>query len=253
MSLYGSFTLKEWLALHCATKDIDELFRKALKDNDEPMAVLALAELIKRGDIDLVTYAIQEATDAGYFTLGSHFSTVFANALTQCGDRDPILRRIGKNVRRKGFWPKTAAELLDGTDFANCERPAARSTVRRPDDRLDKFLEGFMQFGWFSVEFGFFTPGTEWDPHCSKHVSVNTGEHYNLVIRDGFILNREEIPNVLSILDAAGIESPLPAFSDEVLHGKGLALFTLNSDDDWVSSEETEEEDFFYVTFYSVE
>ena len=93
MSLYGSFTLKEWLALHCVTKDIDDLFRKALKDNDEPMAVLALAKLI---------------------------------------------------------------------------------------------------------------------------------------IKDGFILNSEEIPNVLSILDAAGIENPLPAFSDEVLHGKGLALFTLN-------------------------
>ena len=73
MSLYGNFTLKEWLALHCATKDIDDLFRKALRDNDEPMAVLALAELIKRGDIDLITYAIQEATDAGYFVLGSHF------------------------------------------------------------------------------------------------------------------------------------------------------------------------------------
>ena len=112
MSLYGNFTLKEWLTLHCATKDIDNLFRKALKDNDEPMAVLALAELIKRGDIDLVTYAIQEATDNGCFVRGSNFSTVFANALTQCGDRDPILRRISKSVRRKGFLPKTAAELL---------------------------------------------------------------------------------------------------------------------------------------------
>jgi hypothetical protein len=249
MSLYGNFTLKEWLALHCVTKDIDDLFRKALKDNDEPMAVLALAELIKRGDIDLVTYAIKEAVDAGCFTLGSHFSTVFANALTQCGDRDPILRHISKNVRRKGFWPKTAAELLDGTDFADCERPAKRSTVRRLDDRLDKFLEGFMQSGWFSVEFGFFTPGTEYDPHCHEQVFVNMGEHCNLVIKDGFILNREEIPNVLDILDAAGIKEALPAFSDE----RQLDLFTLNEDGNWVSSKEAKEDDFFYVTFYSIE
>lgn len=248
MSLYGSFTLKEWLALHCATKDIEELFRKALKDNDEPMAVLALAELIKRGDIDLVTYAIQEATDAGYFTLGSHFSTVFVNALTQCGDRDPILRHIGKNVRRKGFWPKTAAELLDGADLTNCERPATKSNVCCLDNRLDQFLESFMRNGWFSVEFGFFTPGTKWDSHCKEMAPVNTGEHYNLAIKDGFILNREEISNALSILDEAGIANALPA-----LKGNELDLYTLDDDGNWVSSKEAKEEDFFYVTFYSVE
>ena len=247
MSLYGNFTLKEWLALHCATKDIDDLFRKALRDNDEPMAVLALAELIKRGDIDLITYAIQEATDAGYFVLGSHFSTVFANALTQYGDRDPILRRISKNVRRKGFWPRTAAELLDGTDFANCERPTTKNNVRSLDSRLDQFLESFMRNGWFSVEFGFFTPGTEWDPHCKEMATINTGEHYNLAIKDGFILNREEIPNVLGILDAAGITNALPAF-----RGNELDLYTLDDDGNWVSSEEAREENFFYMTFYSV-
>lgn len=144
-------------------------------------------------------------------------------------------------------------ELLDGTDFADCERPAKRSTVRRLDDRLDKFLEGFMQSGWFSVEFGFFTPGTEYNPHCHEHVSVNASEHYNLVIKDGFILNREEIPNVLDILDAAGIKEALPAFSDEGRLNPGLGLFTLNEDGNWVSSEEAKEDDFFYVTFYSIE
>ena len=247
MSLYGNFTLKEWLALHCVTKDVDNLFRKALKDNDEPMAVLALAELIKRGDTDLVTYAIQDANDAGCFTLGSHFSTVFANALTQCGDRDPILRRIGKNVRKKGFWPKTATELLDGIDFADHERPAIKNIARRLDNRLDQFLESFMRNGWFSVEFGFFTPGTEWDPHCKEQVPVNAGEHYSLVIKDGFILNREEIPNVLSILDTAGITNALPAFN-----GNELDLYTLDDNGNWVSSEGAKEENFFYTTFYSV-
>ena len=235
MSLYGNVTLKEWLTLHCATKDIDNLFRKALKDNDEPMAVLALAELIKRGDIDLVTYAIQEATDAGCFTLGSHFSTVFANALTQCGDRDPILRRIGKNVRRKGFWPKTATELLDGTDVASSERPTTRTNVRNLDSRLDKFLESFMRNGWFSVKFGFFNPGFEWG-HCS------------LTIKDGFVLNREEIPSVLSVLDAANITNALPAFD-----GNELEFYTLDGDGNWTRYEEAKEEDLFYMTFCSVE
>lgn len=113
MSLYGTFTLKDWLALNCITKDVDDLFRKALKDNDEPMTVLALAELIKRGDVDLVGRDIIEANNAGYLVLGSHFSTVFANALTQCGNRDPILRKIGKNFHLKGTWPKTTAELFE--------------------------------------------------------------------------------------------------------------------------------------------
>ena len=248
MSLYGSFTLKEWLALHCNTKDINDLFCKALKDNDEPMAVLALAELIKRGDIDLVTYAIQEATNAGHFTLGSHFSTVFANALTQCGDRDPNLRQIGKNVRRKGFWPKTATELLKGTDYAGCERPITRNSVRNLDNRLVQFLESFMRNGWFSVEFGFFTPGSEWDPHCKEQTFVNNGEHYNLVILDGFILNRGEIPNVISILDAAGITNALPAFN-----GNEQDLYTLNDEGNWVNSKEVQEENFFYISYYSVE
>ena len=150
MSLYSNFTLKEWLAFHCTTKDIDDAFRKALKDNDEPMAVLALSELIKRGDTDLVTYAIQEATDEGCFAPGSHFSTVFTNALTQYGSRDPALRRISKNVRRNGFWPKTSAELFNNTSSASCEK----STPRSFDNRLDLFLESFMYDGLFSVEFG---------------------------------------------------------------------------------------------------
>lgn len=249
MSLYGNFTLKEWLALHCVTKDIDDLFRKALKDNDEPMAVLALAELIKRGDIDLVTYAIQEATDAGYFALGSHFSTVFTNALAQYGSRDPILKRIGKNVRRKGFWPKTSAELLDGTDFADCERPAVHSIARKLDHRLDKFLESFMREGWFSIEFGIFISGTEWDPHCKECIPANVGIFYNLTIRNGFILNRDEIDNVLSLLDTAGIREVLPAFNSEEAE---LVRYTLNDDGNWVTPVD-KENNFFYVTYCSVD
>lgn len=247
MSLYGNFTLKEWLALHCATKDIDDLFRKALKDNDEPMAVLALAELIKRGDIDLVTYAIQEATDAGCFALGSHFSTVFTNALAQCGNRDPILRRIAKNIRRKGFWPKLSTELLEGTEYASRERPTMNSNVRNLDNRLDWFLECFRKDGWFSVEFGFWVLGAKWDPHCHEHEIINIGESYNLVIKDGFVLNREEIPNVLGILDDAYIKDALPGFD-----GDELTLYTL-VDGSWVVPDEEMGEGFFYISYCSVE
>lgn len=239
MSLYGSLTIKEWLALNCVTEDVKECLRKALEKNDEPMAVLALAELIKRGDIDLVTYAIQEAVDAGYFTHSSHFSTVFANALTNFGSRDPLLRRIAKSVLIKGCWPKTSEELLDGTDFAKIDRPL--------DERIVDFLASFKDKGWISVEIGFFTPGTEWNSHTHESEPVNDGEHYNLIIRDGEILNPEEMDNFLSILDAEGIAGPLPAFD-----GKALDLYTLRNGK-WVSSEEAEEKDFFYTSYYRVD
>lgn len=112
MSLYGNFTLREWLSLHCCTNDVVDLFRKALKDNDEPMAVLALAELIKRGDTDFVMDAIREATDAGHIKPESHFAIFFTNALTSCGSRELILKRIAENIRRSGGWPKNSAELF---------------------------------------------------------------------------------------------------------------------------------------------
>ena len=248
MSLYGNFTIREWLALHCVTEDIVEHFRKALEDNDEPMTVLTLAELIKRGDIDLLTYAIQDATNAGHIAPGSHFATVFANALTRCGDRDPVLRLISKNVSKKGSWPQTAAELLDGTTFADCERLTSQQKMRGIDDRLSVFLKSFMRDGWFSLEFGFFVPGTEWDPHCKEHISTNIGESCNLIIRNGFILNREEIPDVLNVLDDVGIVDVLPTFN-----GEELKRYTLNTHGQWVTPEEVKKENFFYVSYYSLE
>lgn len=247
MSLYGNFTLKEWLTLHCTTGCVDELFRRALKDNDEPMSVLALAELIKRGDTDLATYAIQDATNAGYIPPGSRFSTVFANALARCGSRDPVLRLISNNVRKIGFWPKTSVELLDGATAANCKHLVSQNDTRSSDDRLDKFLESFVRDGWFSVELGFFISGKEWNPHNGEFVPANIGKHCCLSIRDGFVLNREEIPNILSILDTAGIKNALPAFD-----GKEVYPYIL-VDGGWTRPDGVKKTPFFYVSYYSID
>lgn len=244
MSLYGNFSLKEWLSLHCATKDIDDLFRKALKDNDEPMAVLALAELIKRGDTDLVSYAIKDAIREEHLTSGTHFSSVFANALMQVGSRDPMVRRFGKYFNRHNVWPRTIADLLDGTTFADCERPA-----QNLNKRLEKFLASFAKNGWFSVEIGI----TEVDHvQCSSGDYDNFVRHYcnivNIVVKNGFILTMDEIPNVLDILDEAGVTDPLPEF-----HGEELVLYTLDKDGNWVDAKVAEKkEDFFYVTYHSL-
>ena len=116
------------------------------------------------------------------------------------------------------------------------------------DNRLDVFLESFMRTGWFSIEFGIFTPGTEvWHPKFKEYVPSGI-EHVNLVIKDGFILNREDIPYILDILDTAGIVDALPAFD-----GKELKTYALSKDgNSWRNSEEVEESTFFYVSYYSV-
>ena len=60
MSLYSIFLIRSWLSLYCSTEEVNRHFRKALKEHNYSMTMLALAELIKRGRIDLATHATQE-------------------------------------------------------------------------------------------------------------------------------------------------------------------------------------------------
>lgn len=242
MSLYGHITLKEWLSLHCVTKDVYDLFRKALMDNDEPMAVLALAELVKRGEIDSIVHVINDAIKEDHLVVGTHFSSVFANALMQIGSRDPLLKRFGRYFTLHGVWPKNTSDLLNGTAFADCERPATLNL----DKRLNGFLASFAKNGWFSVEIGI----TEVDHvrRNSSNYNNTVRHHFNIVVKNGFVLNVEEIPDVLSILDEAGIVEPLPNY-----HGEEFVLYTLDEDGNWVDAEvANKKEDFFYVTHYSL-
>lgn len=120
---------------------------------------------------------------------------------------------------------------------------------RVSDCRLDLFLNCFMKTGWYSVEFGIQTPTEElvWRPDTKDYVPVvTTDDHCNLVIKDGFILNNEDIPDVLSILDDAGITESLPAFEGK----EELVTYTL-SEGRWVKTIEPEE-GYFYTSFYSV-
>ena len=153
-----------------------------------------------------------------------------------------MLRRISKNIRELGFWPRTSRELLDGTNLTS-------PTIERgPGHRLEKFLEGFMDGGWYSVEVGLFVLGSEWDYHTKETVPANVGERYFLVFRDGYLLDGgEDIPNILGVLDAAGIKDALPTFK-----GNELDLYTLSDEGKWVSSKEAKEDTFFYVSYYSI-
>lgn len=117
------------------------------------------------------------------------------------------------------------------------------------DGRLNLLLESFMRPGWYSVEFGIQTPTEElvWRPDDKDYVSVvTTTDHCNLVIKDGFILNNEDIPDVLGILDDAGITEALPTFEGK----EESAAYTLNGGQ-WVKTI-APEEGRFYASFYSV-
>ena len=202
MSLYGSFYNQE-MATHCTTEDVNSLYRKALKDQDEPMAILSMAELIKRGNTDLVAQAITDATEAGCFTAG-HFSAVFANALANLGSRDPLLRRLAQTIRENGSRQETSESL------------------RLLDKRIAVFLASFFaKKGRGLVCIGCFASVDEWHPHPLGY----------LIIEDGRILNAEEIPDILSILDSKGITNPLPAFD-----GNEFDLYTI-IDGKWVKFE----------------
>lgn len=115
------------------------------------------------------------------------------------------------------------------------------------DDRLTEFLGSFTRKGRFSIEFGFFICTTEWNPRRKKHTIVNTGDYCTLTIQDGIVLNREKIPNVLRILDAAGIMTPLPVFK-----GEEMILYTPRGKD-WIEFEDLGRDDTFYMTYYSID
>ena len=102
MSLYSKLTLEDWLSIHCTEEDVEDLFRKALKDNDDAMAVLALAELERRRThkgYDILLAAAR----AGHINPKTHFSTVFANALKQF-DSDSIWPKLAEFVDEGGAW-----------------------------------------------------------------------------------------------------------------------------------------------------
>ena len=111
------------------------------------------------------------------------------------------------------------------------------------DDRLTEFLDSFKKKGRFSIEFGFFTCTVVWNSRSKKHTIVNIGERHTLTIKDGIILNREEIHDVLRILDTADISAPLPVFK-----GEEATLYTLK-DGGWVKLEELREDNTFYVAY----
>lgn len=103
VGLYSNLTLRDWLSIHCTEEDVENLFRKALKDNDDAMAVLALAELERRYSQRKLGILL-EAAKAGHINPKTHFSTVFANALKQF-DSDSIWPKLAEFVDEEGAWP----------------------------------------------------------------------------------------------------------------------------------------------------
>ena len=130
------------------------------------------------------------------------------------------------------------AKLLSSFNKLGCP-------TQKLDERIDNFLACFNREGRFSLEMGYWMPKTFWDSTFKEYVTENQAEHINLVIHNGDILTKEEIPNLIDLAYTVG--QPLPEFD-----GEELLIYAL-IDGEWTDPKDTDEKGFFYVSFYSLE
>ena len=146
------------------------------------------------------------------------------------------------NFKKRLASYKGSKDLLAGTFFANIERPCPLDT------RIKKFLDSFKDKGWISVEIGFWLPKLVWDPRFKESDYCNMGDSANIIIRDGEVLNPEDLEELLWIIDLAGIEDPLPEFNGEM-----LTQYALSEDKKSWELPPHNSEEYFYIYYYNVD
>lgn len=104
--------------------------------------------------------------------------------------------------------------------LTSMERTVAENLLRAygiSDKRLDEFLERFIALR---------------DP-LELCFSFG-GQHCDLVIKNGLILSKEEVLDVLNLLDTAGIMKALPPFD-----GGEFEVYVIDEEGEWRKPEET--------------
>ena len=96
--LYTSLTMRDFLATTCTTSQVKEFLRDGLGSNNEPMTVLSIQELAKRGNEGIILEALNGAFEQGQIPLGSQFAVTLINTLSivSNGSAMPLLRRYAK-------------------------------------------------------------------------------------------------------------------------------------------------------------
>ena len=96
MKLFENLSIEEFYASIPDSNFIADLYSQGMVDRNAIMAVTAQNELIKRGDVDLVTSILHEALNEGMFSSDSSFTQLVATGLIEHRKIDPLIYRMGR-------------------------------------------------------------------------------------------------------------------------------------------------------------
>ncbi len=116
---------------------------------------------------------------------------------------------------------------------------------RNTGKMMSPFLDSFNREGRFSVELGIWSPNTYWDPRTKDYETENENS-VHFVVLNGQILDPSVVfPGLIELVKET--EQHLPEFD-----GEELAVYALK-EGEWIKAKDTDEKNFLYVSYYSLE
>ena len=204
----------------CSAEEISRRLSVAIKDENLWLANQLLNSLAGLSRSDLIVQAMVETINNEAIEYDSDIYTIVIGAIANYIYL-PGLRDVWGNIYSCKTPPITVEELLKGTEFAECERFVSQDDEVEHDGRLDRFLNGFEEFGTAIILVGYSSSGES--------------DSFAFSIQEGKI-SHEDSRKILSFLDAVGIKEALPEF-----HGKWLKRYYLKGSA-WYSKEEIEDD-----------
>ncbi|MBR2994060.1 hypothetical protein IKF43_01530 [Candidatus Saccharibacteria bacterium] len=115
--MFKNLTVRE-LLLTLNDARVAELFHEGLATNNSIMAMPAMSELFRRGDIDSIYANLWDAIVNEKVFLGTQFTVTLGNVLTLLGDRDKKLKVLGEEFVNYGS-PGVKGRIEDILDPKN--------------------------------------------------------------------------------------------------------------------------------------
>lgn len=205
--------IRNYVGFHCPIGEIVEYLPVATKYDNAVFMEYLLQQLANREDSEVFVKELLKIAKKKII-IGSGFDSAVRSVLAMNCERlglGPVLSNY-ENCQR---FPMEAVDLLKGTKFAECERFTSQDDEVGHDGRLDRFLNGFEEFGAAIIEIGYNFIGGELD-------------YLNVLIQEGKI-SHEDSKKILSFLDYLGIKEALPEFRGrwrEKYYLKGSAWYS---------------------------
>ena len=180
----------------CSAEEISRRLSVAIKDENLWLANQLLNSLAGLSRSDLIVQAMVETINNETIEYDSDIYTIVIGAIANYIYL-PGLRDVWGNIYSCKTPPITVEELLKGTEFAECERFASQQVKVEHDERLDRFLNGFEEFGTAIILVGYSSSGES--------------DSFAFSIQEGKI-SHEDSKKILSFLDNVGVKEALPEF-----------------------------------------